>query len=215
MSRKLPPAALAAVAAAAAGLLYLFVFRTGAGRAADDAALSAAGFLLPGEALEDVMEVVVRSAGPVPFTLASAYLLWRALRSSGPGLALRAGVVLLGANLTTQILKNLTAHPRIHEADIAAESWPSGHSTAAATLVVVALVVLGPRAPRGALVGWAVLIGFGVSALGWHFPSDVLGAWLVTAAWSALLLLPSAPQVRRSASGPTTARPSRSPLSRG
>ncbi|MDH2443491.1 phosphatase PAP2 family protein [Amnibacterium sp. CER49] len=80
-------------------------------------------------------------------------------------------------------------------------SFPSGHDTTACLVVVIALfatVGLGLRL-RAAVVGLAVLFAVGVGAsrvyLGDHYPTDVLGSWLVVAAaallvWAATDLRP-------------------------
>ena len=63
--------------------------------------------------------------------------------------ALAAGMVLLGANVTTQVLKPLLANPRGTYGDyvVGVEAFPSGHATAAMSLALVAVVVV-PRRLR-------------------------------------------------------------------
>ena len=95
-----------------------------------------------------------------------------------------------GANLTTQILKALLAHPRYQPIlgyrQIGSTSFPSGHA-AASLSIALALVLVAPRAWRvpAALVGaaFALCIGLSVLVVNHHYPSDVLGGWLVTGAW--------------------------------
>ena len=84
-------------------------------------------------------------------------------------------------------------------------SYPSGHSSGIATLVVVGLVLawprLGPGARRvAATLGAALVLLVGLTRmwLGVHFLSDVVGGWALGVAWSlglALLLggLPGGP----------------------
>ncbi len=94
---------------------------------------------------------------------------------------------------TTQTLKPLLASPRYDEwlgsGQIAAASWPSGHATAAMTLalcgVLVAPARLRPTAGAAGAV-FALAVSYSVLALGWHFPSDVFGGFLVAATWTAL-----------------------------
>src|SRR5262249_22502719 len=95
-----------------------------------------------------------------------------------------------GANLSTQLFKMALAHPRLQALlgaeQIAANSFPSGHTTAVASLAVAYLFVV-PRewragvAPLGGAV--VVAVGCAVMALSWHYPSDVLGGILIVAAW--------------------------------
>ncbi|MGY1815274.1 phosphatase PAP2 family protein [Blastococcus sp. SYSU D00820] len=75
-------------------------------------------------------------------------------------------------------------------------SYPSGHSSGIATLVVVALVVTWPllrrRARRWVLaagVALVLLVGLTRMWLGVHFLSDVLGGWSLGIAWTLALAL--------------------------
>jgi hypothetical protein len=101
--------------------------------------------------------------------------------------ALTVGVVLVGANVTTQVLKMLAAEPRA-VSYVAPESWPSGHATGAMTVALCLVLAASPGArPLAAALGgaFAVAVSYSVLLLGWHFPSDVIGAFCVAAAWTA------------------------------
>lgn len=72
-------------------------------------------------------------------------------------------------------------------------SFPSGHAMGSmvlyGALLLVVLQVLHPAARRWAWVLTAVLVaGVGASrvVLGVHYPSDVVGAWILGAAWIAI-----------------------------
>lgn len=101
-------------------------------------------------------------------------------------------VLVIGANLTTQVIKHLlvTRQALGPGIDITPNSFPSGHTTLAAT-AMIALVLAGGRArvvlaPVGAL--WTLAAGLGTLVVGWHRPSDVIGAIAVAAAWTFLIL---------------------------
>lgn len=101
--------------------------------------------------------------------------------------------LLLITGYTTQTLKPLLASPRYDEwlgtGQIAAASWPSGHATAAMTLALCAILAVPARArPTAAAIGalFAIGVSYSILALGWHFPSDVLGGFLVAMAWTLL-----------------------------
>lgn len=104
--------------------------------------------------------------------------------------ALAAAVLVIGAILTTEMLKHyLLTRPDLGVGKIA-NTLPSGHTTVVFSLVLAAVLV-SPRALRwlvafagsavGGLTGLATIIG------GWHRPSDVVAGLLVTLAWAALV----------------------------
>jgi membrane-associated phospholipid phosphatase len=105
-------------------------------------------------------------------------------------------VLIAGANVTTQALKSLLEHVRYHAAEQGwelpwANSFPSGHTTAAATLAVGLLFVVPARHRlAAAVVGFLLTaaVGLSVMVLSWHYPSDVLGALLVVGAWAFAIL---------------------------
>jgi membrane-associated phospholipid phosphatase len=103
-----------------------------------------------------------------------------------------AAVVVAGANLTTQLLKVVLEHARNkafeHGVELPwADSFPSGHTTAAASIAAALLLVVpaGHRfAAAAAGASLTAAVGLSVVVLGWHYPSDVLGGVLVVGAWS-------------------------------
>ena len=70
-------------------------------------------------------------------------------------------------------------------------SFPSGHSSASAALAFTVIVLLWNTKWRtvslsiGAL--YVVTIGFSRMYIGVHFPSDILGGWLLAAGWVTLM----------------------------
>ncbi len=115
------------------------------------------------------------------------------------GLALAAGrrrealvavAVVAGANVTTQVLKGVLAHPRYEDFFGPHPPWanafPSGHATAAAS-ISVALVLAAPPRLRPLVIalgaGFTAVVSVAVIALQWHFPSDVLGGILIASGW--------------------------------
>lgn len=105
--------------------------------------------------------------------------------------ALAVAVLLPWAPLTAELLKPLLAHhhDQIGPKYIANASWPSGHATAATTLVWCALLVAPPAQRRlVAMLGaaFALAVGGALLVLAWHMPSDVLGGYLLATFWAAL-----------------------------
>lgn len=117
-----------------------------------------------------------------------------------------AGVVLL-SNLTVQLLKRvLLDKPDLGIQEVAVNSFPSGHTAAAASAVAVVLLAApAPSRPVVALLGAGATTATGVATLlnGWHRPSDVVAALLVVAGWAALggLVLRMTGPVERPAPG--------------
>ncbi|MGB7656325.1 MAG: phosphatase PAP2 family protein [Novosphingobium sp.] len=120
-----------------------------------------------------------------------ALALWRWRGAlAGSTLALAA----LGSTLTSDWLKlfYLRLRPSLvpHlDSVIANQSYPSGHATNAA-VVYVLFALLAPPALRPRLLALAALLTFltGLSRimLGVHYPSDVLGGWMLGSAFALL-----------------------------
>jgi hypothetical protein len=110
--------------------------------------------------------------------------------------AAAAGLLLLGANVSSQALKVLLAHPRDVSSwpdlrPINQAAFPSGHATASMALAFAAVLVA-PRAyrPLVAVGGglFALAVSLSVIVLAWHFPSDVFGGQLLAATWCLIAL---------------------------
>ncbi len=108
-----------------------------------------------------------------------------------PWVALAVAILLPLAPWSAELLKPLLAHhhDQIGPKYIANASWPSGHATAATTLVWCALLVAPPSERRVvAIVGalFALAVGGALLVLAWHMPSDVVGGYLLATFWAAL-----------------------------
>jgi membrane-associated phospholipid phosphatase len=105
------------------------------------------------------------------------------------GVAAMIAVVLLCANETTQLLKPLLVAPRdpVPWSPIGEASWPSGHATASMTLALCTVIAAPARwrpAVAAAMVAFALAVCYSFLELGWHYPSDVFGGFLVAATWT-------------------------------
>jgi membrane-associated phospholipid phosphatase len=135
-------------------------------------------------------EGVAGLADPLPLLAMLAAICVLALALGRRREALAVVAVVAGANLTTQVLKVLLAHPRYQPYAEYHQPWPnafpSGHATAAAS-IAVALILAAPRTlrPLAVVVGGAFFaaVGASVIALEWHYPTDVVGGALVASAW--------------------------------
>jgi len=114
-----------------------------------------------------------------------------ALGRGRPRVALAVVSLLAATSVSSQVLKALLEHPRPSEfsdvAKVGAAAFPSGHATAAMA-VGLALVMAAPARVRPLAafvgVGLALIVGFAVLVDGGHFPSDVLGGYLLAAGWT-------------------------------
>jgi membrane-associated phospholipid phosphatase len=118
------------------------------------------------------------------------YIVWAvlivaaALLRRRPRLALAVAVVVPASIGIAELLKPLLAHPhdRVGYSWVGPVSWPSGHATAAMTLVLCALLASPRRLrPLVAVLGcaFALAVGGSLLLLAWHMPSDVLGGYLL------------------------------------
>jgi membrane-associated phospholipid phosphatase len=135
---------------------------------------------------------IARLCDPQPFVFLAVIPVAVALLRGRPRLAIAIAAILLGANVTTELLKPLLAHPRAAwllggRAPVGAASWPSGHATAAMSLALATVLAVPARLrPAAAALGavLAIAVGYSVLASGLHYPSDVLGGYLVAATWT-------------------------------
>jgi membrane-associated phospholipid phosphatase len=191
----------AAGCAAVFGAILLAVYHTAQGRWLDNAALE--GFLstLDTQREKAAADAIASLCDPGPFLLLAIAVIAVALLRRSPRRAAAATALMAGAAVTTQVLKPALAQARFDGSLVGfdhlvnpvidAPAFPSGHATAAMSIALAALIVA-PRALRpltaaaGAL--FALAVGFSIVALGWHYPSDIVGGYLVATAWSLVTL---------------------------
>jgi undecaprenyl-diphosphatase len=184
------PARLAGAAAVAFALLTLVVSgRTGPLLSFDGWASALARSVALAHPLWRAAMLAVTTTGSTtvlgPLTAAGCLILLAYGRWRQAVFAATATIVTLTARL---VVLDLVARPRPagRLAPASSYSFPSGHTTAAATaaliLVVVGLPMLPGRRSRIALCAaagtWAFAVGLSRVALVVHWPTDVLGGWL-------------------------------------
>ena len=157
-------------------------------RRADADALG--GFIaLQGPRLNRLTSAIAQLCNPVPYVIWAAAPVAVALLRGRPRVAVMLAVVLLGANETTELLKPLLAGERAPVPGgwrLPDASWPSGHATAAMTLALGAVVCAPSRlrpVVAAVMAAFTVAVVFSFLELGWHYPSDALGGFLVAAVW--------------------------------
>jgi membrane-associated phospholipid phosphatase len=174
--------------AAVAALLLLLTFavsvHTAAGLRADASAFRRASggppsaFRAASQRTIDTIDVATVAAALV-LLLFLALVRGRVARGVGA-----AAVVGLSLG-TTEVLKHVLPFGAGRPA-----TFPSGHTTIAASLGVALVLAVPPLLrPTAALAGaaYAAGIAFSVVLLGWHYPSDAIGGFFVVAFWAAVV----------------------------
>jgi membrane-associated phospholipid phosphatase len=118
-------------------------------------------------------------------------------------LALAVGAAVVAAPLLKDVFNRAAVNPQDPE-----HVFPSGHAMRSmAAVAALACTVRDRRHRRVVIVvgaAYAVLTGIALVYNGWHWPSDVLGAWCVSVAWVAALFLALRPLAHGQSGTPKT-----------
>jgi membrane-associated phospholipid phosphatase len=181
---------LSVLAVLTCALIYVVAFGTARGLDIDSRALPRA---TSGEAWARAHVALRRAVDTVhvaTLALAALTAAFVALRRRRGDLAFVALATMAGANATTHVLKPLLAHADPFGGEAARwldATFPSGHATAAMSIALVGVIVA-PRHWRP-LIGlaasvYAAAVGVGLIVLLAHYPSDVVGGYLVAGVWA-------------------------------
>jgi len=183
-------------AAACAALLaveWFAAFHVGFFRHADQSIYQQFGDLQTHTGVESVAHWLVSVFDPNPYVYLVVAVLAVTLLRRRPWSACAVLAIVLGASVSTELLKHVVTAPRAGSlfpggiSPVSPSSWPSGHSTAAMALVLAAVIAVPARLrPAAAALGavLAVAVGYSVLATGIHYPSDVLGGFLMATMWA-------------------------------
>jgi membrane-associated phospholipid phosphatase len=169
-------------------VVWDFFVRSEHGQWLDTVALS--GNSIGQSRIEDLVDTILTTISAVSLAIATAVVGFIALARRRIAVALGAVLLIVGANVTTQILKRVVTRPEFGvdlERAAAGNSLPSGHTTIAASVVVALLLVLPARLRgAGALLGALLVSAAGAATLsaGWHRPSDAVAALLIVGGWA-------------------------------
>jgi membrane-associated phospholipid phosphatase len=193
----MPERARTALIGAAALVLLLFLtwfaaFHIGFVKRADQSIYSTFGGFAWKPHVQRIATFLAGLCNPKPYVYFCFIPILVALGRGRFRVAAAAAAILLGANFTTELLKPLLAQPRPANLlggtpPIAAASWPSGHATAAMSLALtMTMAVPGRLRPLFAALGavFAIAVSYSFLTLGWHYPSDVLGGFLIAGIWT-------------------------------
>lgn len=160
------------------------------GQLVDTAALDAS--VIGRRHIDGLVDAVLGTVTVLSVLAAVAAIGFVALIRRQAVLAAAATLLIVGANLTTQVLKQVLVRPDYGvdlERAVAGNSLPSGHATVAGSVAVALVLVLPPRL-RGAVAvlgtGFAALVGVATLSADWHRPSDSVAALLVVGGWAAV-----------------------------
>jgi membrane-associated phospholipid phosphatase len=181
---------LSVLAVLACALVYVVALGTAWGLDADARGLPTG---TTGEAWARANAALRRAVDTIhvaTLALAAATAAFAALRRRRGDLAFVALATIAGASVTTHVLKPLLAHADPLGGESSRwldDAFPSGHATAAMSIALVAVIVA-PRAWRP-FVGlaasvYAASVGVGLVVVFAHYPSDVVGGYLVAGAWA-------------------------------
>ncbi len=170
---------------------WFFAYHVGIAERADRSILR--GFAgLGGYRLDRFTNFFATLCNPNPYVFLAAIPVVVALLRRRPRVAAAVGLIMLAANLTTQYLKPLLAAPRqpaFGTLKLGEGTWPSGHATAVMALALCMVIASAPRwrpYVGAAMAGFAIIVVYSFLELGWHYPSDVFGGFLVAATWTLL-----------------------------
>jgi membrane-associated phospholipid phosphatase len=188
--RAVPCLVGAAVGVALLLLIWIGVFHVAIVQRADQATLTGFAGLAEHSKLRAAASFIAHLCDPSPYVYFAAAVIVLALVRRRFWVATAIAAIILGANET----KPLLAEPRAAwllggVAPVGPSSWPSGHATAAMSLALCLVIAVPARArPAVAALGamFAVAVSYSFLALEWHYPSDVLGGFLVAAIWTLL-----------------------------
>lgn len=113
--------------------------------------------------------------------------------------AVSAGVLIAGANVTTQVLKY-----QVLQSVTSPNTLPSGHTTVGLSLSLAAVIVASRRWRPLVTAGAATLatfVGAATVSAHWHRPGDVLAACMVCLGWAAVALAVAGGLQRRAPRG--------------
>ncbi len=195
--------------------IYHLTVRTSTGRLVADASLR--GAVLGRARTEGLVDTALGVVTVASLLAALVLVVLIALVRLRRGLGLLAAAMLVVANLSAQLLKDVLQRPDLGLDEFAPatlNSLPSGHSTAAFSVGVALLLVVPPRL-RGAVAvaagAYTGVVAVATMFAGWHRASDSVASFLLVGFWAGaallgVLLLDGAESSRQPPSGGTGGR---------
>ena len=184
------PLVLASACAVATVGIGVGAFEIDAVAAADHEVLFGFSRISARPILDDAATSLSHMPGRWQLAVVTALMLMVATLQGARRRAVALLIIIAGSNLTAQALQQVIEAPR-YPMWLPDSIWPSGHTTAALSIAVCAVLIAPPLARTAvAVVGgvWVVAIAYAILVLSQHHPSDVLAAMLLTGAWTWLAI---------------------------
>jgi membrane-associated phospholipid phosphatase len=143
--------------------------------------------------LDDLAITLTQLGGVLCVTVTVGLIIFGLIQQRQPRNALLLALIVGGAGILNLILKLLfqRTRPDLWEA-ITTEltySFPSGHAMASSALAYALIILLWRTKWQAAAliigIGYILVIGLTRVYLGVHFPSDVIGGWIISLLWTA------------------------------
>lgn len=190
--------------------LYLLAVRTGLGQHLDDDALLGRSL---NPRVQHAASRLLRSIDVSSLALVGGAIVLLAVARARLRLAAAAAVLIVGGVGSAEGLKHVLSRPELTGPDrLPIPSYPSGHTTVAASLALGLVLVLPARwRPPAAIAGavYASAVGVATVTAGWHRPSDVVGGFLITVAWAGAVGAALVARARSAAATPVDRRAAR------
>ncbi len=168
---------------------YLFFIRLREGQWADEVGYGVWSQWWPSTSLQQPVRQFLDLLPWICGAMAAVFLLYRVIRDRSFLRALIAIMAAGGAMATTQLLKHSVLDRPDFNFGTPGNSFPSGHTTAAAAAMGLMYIMSPPRLrPAVQPVAWIFATATGLATLvcGWHRPSDIAAGFLVAAFWMVL-----------------------------
>lgn len=181
-------AVVAVLSAAVVAIVYVVAIRTHLGQRLDDVAFNRRSVVTMGTTRRT--DRLLGTISVASLTVMGGAIVLLAFARRRVSLGIGAGVAMLGAVLTTEVLKHwfLTRPALAYTTGANYNTYPSGHATIGMVLSLGVVMVAPVHFRRLALIlgaFTATAFGTAVLASGWHRPSDTIGAYFVALAWFA------------------------------